>query len=345
MTLPARTAKYNKPVRREDVVIDPVDEPRKVILSGDTHGDGGHVRWIVQHAKQTGADAVFVLGDFGIWDHLDNGRFTDTVSKDAQRHGVPVFFLPGNHDNYDLLFEWEATKPRTADGFFEIKPGLYYSPRGHRWTWHGTRFMSLGGAYSVDKQPRVLQDGIALRRAQAAEERGSQLAAKDRYMLRLGQWQWWGQEEISQEELDHALRDGEVDILLTHDKPRLSSPGWNRKDLEECWTNQEAIQDVVDEKKPKLLVHGHLHWPYDQRLPSGTVVKGLDCDPDASRHSGGTGMKMASIAVLELGKTWDDGKENFTLVWEGKTFEGWSNEIRRDFELRQDATAELEVSE
>lgn len=345
MTLPARTAKYNKPVRREDVVLNPLESPRRVLLSGDTHGDGNHVRWIIQHARKTGAEAVFVLGDFGIWDHLDGGRFTDTVSKDAKRYGVPVFFLPGNHDNYDLLFEWEATKPRTVDGFLEVKPGLYYSPRGHRWTWYGVRFMSLGGAYSVDKLPRVLQDNIALRRAQAAEDKGQTLTAKDRYMLRLGQWSWWGQEEISQEELDHALRPGEIDILLTHDKPRLSSPGWNRKDLEECWTNQEAIQEVVDAKKPKLLVHGHLHWPYDERLGNGTVVKALDCDPDASRHTGGTGKKEASIATLELGKIWDDGQESFTLVWEGKTFEGWSNEIRRDFVVRQDATAELEDSE
>jgi len=345
VTNPARIQKYAKPPRKaaaadqahklfEDF------EPSRILLSGDTHGDENHVRWLLQHAKKNGCDAVFVLGDFGVWDHLDNGAFTSGVSKWAQRMNVPVCFLPGNHENYDLLFQWEAEKPRTADGFFEVKPWLFYSPRGHRWTWNGVRFMSLGGAYSVDKAPRVHQDRALLMKAQMRQDAGRTLSRNDRYILHTGQLQWWSQEEISQEELDYALREGEVDILLTHDKPRLSSPDWNRKDLVDCWPNQEAIQEVVDAKKPKLLCHGHLHWPYDQYLPNGTYVKALDCDPEASRHSGGTGMKTASIAVLEVGKDLDmelDGKEysgkGFTLTWSGKTFSGYSDAIERDFAL------------
>jgi hypothetical protein len=117
--------------------------------------------------------------------------------------------------------------------------------------------------------------------------------------------------------------------LLTHDKPRLSSPGWNRKDIEACWENQDAVQEVVEAKNPKLLLHGHLHYAYDQRLPNGTYVKALDCDPEASRHSGGSGEIKESYALLDL-----PFDRMFSLKWSGKTFEGPSNKIVRTFETK-----------
>lgn len=277
-----------------------VPDAGRVLFAGDTHGDANHVRFLLAKAGQVGADAVFVLGDFGIWNHMDGGTFTDAVSKFAGLAKIPVLFLPGNHDNYDLLFEWEATKPRDRDGFVVLRPWLGYSPRGHRWNWKDIRFMSLGGAYSIDKHHRVQDDEAALRTAQRRQDQGHRLTARQRYLLRTGQESWWCQEEISQEELDHALRPGEVDVLLTHDKPRASAPGWNRKDIEECWSNQEAIQEVVDAKRPKLLMHGHLHYAYEQVLDGGTLVKALDCDPTASRYSGGSGDKGLSFTVMSL---------------------------------------------
>lgn len=298
--------RYNKPTRAADApqydktAIGAV--PGKILLAGDTHGDANAVRTLLQTAQSLKADALFVLGDFGIWDHHDDGAFTGHVSRFAQQHEVPVCFLPGNHENYDLLFEWEATKPRTDDGFFEIKPWLYYSPRGHRWTWSRVRFLSLGGAYSVDKLPRVMEDQSALRSAQMRQEKGGVLTKRDRYILRTGQYTWWSQEEISEEERDLALKGGRVDVMLAHDKPRLSQPGWNRKDLEECWPNQQKLQEVMDEVDPSLYVHGHLHHPY-QDLLDGPDIHGLDCDPNASRYSGGTGKVLNSWALLELDVT------------------------------------------
>jgi Icc-related predicted phosphoesterase len=305
----------------------------KILFAGDTHGEEDHVRYLLQMAVKENAQAVFVLGDFGIWDHMDGGAFTSSVSKFSKQYEVPVYFLPGNHENYDLLFEYEAEKPRCGDGFVWLKPGVGYSPRGHRWAWNGVRFMSLGGAYSVDKQWRLMDNERAVRQAEMKRDRESKLTARERYVLRTGQWTWWYQEEISQEELDHALRPGEVDVLLTHDKPRAASPGWNRKDIEECWENQEAIQEVVDAKTPRLLLHGHLHYAYDQRLANGTYVKAFDCDPEASRHSGGSGEKTGSWGLLELDHRPDGLHQHLRLTWAGKTFEGWSSGIEKTFEL------------
>lgn len=296
--------KYNKPPRQAEAVTyesAAVEDPKKILLAGDTHGDANAVRALLQKAQSLEADALFILGDFGIWDHHDDGSFTSHVSRFANQHEVPVCFLPGNHENYDLLFEWEATKPRTADGFFEIKPGLFYSPRGHRFTWSGVRFLSLGGAYSVDKLPRLAEDLSALRSAQMRQEKGGVLTKRDRYILRTGQYTWWSQEEISEQEMRDAMKGGPVDVMLAHDKPRDSRPGWNRKDLEECWPNQEKLQSVIAATLPYLYVHGHLHHPYQDVLhETETHVQGLDCDPNASRYSGGTGKALNSWALLEL---------------------------------------------
>lgn len=323
--------RYPKPTRRKDApeyISQAVDgHARKIMLAGDTHGDGNAVKTLMEKARDIEADVLFVLGDFGIWDHLDGGAFTDHVSRFVNRYEVPVCFLPGNHDNYDLLFEWEADKPRTADGFYEIKPGLFYSPRGHRWTWSGVRFLSLGGAYSVDKEWRVMDDQVVLRHAQMRQDRGGVLDKRDRYMLRTGQWSWWSQEEISEQEMRDAMEGGPVDVMLAHDKPRDAVVDWNRKDLPECWPNQQRIQSVVDAARPRLYVHGHLHYAYDTVLPrTETFVKGLDCDPSASRSSGGSGKSHQSWGVLRIQ---DDG---YTLDWRGKD---GTHQMHRDFVLQE----------
>lgn len=258
-----------------------MDSPSKILFAGDTHGDTMHVAFLIDRTVKTGSDAVFVLGDFGIWNHSDQGKFTDTVSKFARKAGVQVYFLPGNHDNYDLLAEWESENQRDKDDFVRVLPSLLYSPRGHRWTWNGVRFMSLGGAYSVDKNWRVEEDRVLLKSARARRAMGLSLNAKQRYIERTGHYAWWPQEEITDAELEFALRPGEVDVLLTHDKPRTSNPGWNRKDLIQCHPNQDKIQAVVNAKQPKLLLHGHLHHPYEQVIGERTMVKSLDCNPNA----------------------------------------------------------------
>lgn len=322
----ARGCPTHGPRGDEDYAVNP--DARKILLAGDTHGDANAVKTLLEKARDIEADALFVLGDFGIWDHHDGGAFTDHVSRFTQRYGgIPVCFLPGNHDNYDLLFKWEAENSRTRDGFVFVKEGLFYSPRGHRFTWGGVRFLSLGGAYSVDKEWRVIQDGIDLAQVRSMKERGMSLNAKEKHLLKTGQHRWWSQEEISEQEMWDAAKGGDVDVMLAHDKPRDAVVDWNRKDLVECWPNQDRIQSVIDHTHPKLYVHGHLHYAYETTLPkTETFVKGLDCDPTASRSSGGSGKSHQSWAVLRI------QDDRYTLDWRGKD---GSKQQHRDFVLQE----------
>jgi hypothetical protein len=296
----------------------------KVILGGDTHGDRNQVRWLLDKAIKHDAAGVFVLGDFGIFCHIDAGAFTAGVAVDAARKGLKIWFLPGNHENYDLLERVEAEHPRDDDGFVIYHDGLsslLYSPRGHRWSWDGVSFLSLGGAYSVDKDWRIAADGMSVTHAESVARRGHSLNAKDEYVLQHPHYRWWPQEQITDEQAASAAAGAPVDVMLAHDKPIAAHLDWNRKDIPEAEHNQRRLQRVVDAVKPRLYLHGHFHYAYtDWLLKTMTSVCGLDCDPEASKGSGGSGDRKLSWGVLDL----DEGSYGFTRQLADGTEKRWA---------------------
>lgn len=254
---------------------------KKVMLCGDTHGDIYQIKKALEAAMEGGVDAIFVLGDFGYWEHLPAGvAFLDETSHLATQAGVPVYFLDGNHENHPLL--WSTYTETNDEGFIIVRDNLYYAPRGHRWTWGGVRFLALGGAYSIDREFREIGES------------------------------WWPEEQITDEDVVKAIGDGStVDIMLTHDKPRAADPHWRKPDLPACHPNQWQVQRVVTEVKPDLLVHGHLHHRYEDRIHNGdggmTRVVGLDCE-------------MASFSdfhmLLTLEATHVEVRNPFRYCWE-----------------------------
>lgn len=252
-----------------------------VLLVGDTHGNLAHLRHLLDTANRHDATYLFQLGDFGYWPHTADGRaFLRDVEKFAAKAGRTIWWLDGNHDRSSLI-DHTATDD---EGFVVISEHVRYAPRGHRWTWGGVRFIALGGAYSVDKPWRVRAEREKTLKLERAAARYSRTPADAAGTL------WFPEEELTDEQLAAALADpGPVDVMLTHDKPRASDPRWNRKDLPECWPNQDRIQRAVTALRPRLLVHGHLHYPYRDQIRSAgdswTTVVGLDADPAAAGSS------------------------------------------------------------
>jgi hypothetical protein len=257
---------------------------RKIILAGDTHGNKGAIRDLFHHALQEGATAIFQLGDFGFWEHTQSGhQFLEKCAFWSKETGIPLYWIDGNHENHTLLRKnygpGGSKHILTEDGFWQIRPGIYYVPRGTRWTWNGKRIMGLGGAYSVDKEYRLFSEGVAGRDAY-----GQRTKSKGPRTL------WWPEEEITDEEVDQILSDeSPIDILFTHDKPRGSNPRWNRKDFQECFPNQDRISRVIKALKPSLIAHGHLHYRYDDQIrvdgDHWAKVVGLACDMDSDADS------------------------------------------------------------
>lgn len=216
----------------------------RVLLAGDTHGNHRHVDYLLKMAAELQADRIVQVGDFGYWPHLSD--YHRRVSSMAQRARTPIYWLDGNHENFDAL---EVAVDVDADEPQGMLPDLWYLPRGCTWAWDGCRFMSLGGAYSIDKSSRT--EGYS----------------------------WWPQETLTRAQVERAMDRGPVDVLLTHDTPEGVCPivDSNYKGDDISRGNRKAVSAVADAVTPRLVVHGHYHHRYTAAY-GAAVVEGLDRD-------------------------------------------------------------------
>lgn len=257
-------------------------EPSKILVAGDTHGNPLHAEYLFGMAVYLDMDVIVQVGDFGYWEHEDEGVFLDLCSAFATENDMPLYFIDGNHENHTMLRDTYgpggARHKQTPAGFWQIRAGVYYIPRGHRWEWSGVTMMGLGGAHSVDKNWR-----LDIERNGGLDRNGRRRPAPGPRTL------WWPEEELTDEDVTKALADPRfIDILFTHDRPRGANPGWDKKDLPECQPNQDRIQTVMRELRPRLLVHGHLHRRYTDEVRVAddhfTTVIGLDCDTESDHY-------------------------------------------------------------
>ena len=236
----------------------------KVLFLGDTHGSIPHCAKAAKVAKRMGADVIVQVGDWGMtWpEHPPRDR-VKALSNALAQSGVPMVFIDGNHECFDELERRGATTD--VGRFVELAPGVTYAPRGFAWEWDGVRFLSLGGAFSVDIDPDPF--------------------CRPPWPGRVLGHSYWLQETITYADVDRAITEGPVDIMITHDAPELPDElRWfmekNHYKLDGASrSNRVAIRSVMDVVKPKLLVHGHIHHRYNDRLDD-TVVCGLARDGD-----------------------------------------------------------------
>lgn len=263
----------------------------RILMCGDTHGDLEHLTYLLDVAREQNCDRIFVLGDFGLWEHTQDGiDFMDRLNELAMRKGVSVYCLDGNHDNWLPSIEralWVTDK----EYFFWLRPNIRYAGRGFQWNWGGKDFIALGGAYSVDKDYRL-----------AVEARRGEDGTL-----------WFPTEEMTDQEMEDILAEvipGVVNVVLAHDKPLFARPGWNRKNLPLCIPNQQRMQRAVNTLQPELYFHGHLHFRYHDAIgipyqTHSTAVYGLDCNAGAAESYEYTEEKSWCVYDTETGVEWD----------------------------------------
>lgn len=253
----------------------------KILFLGDTHGNFAWVHDVIDTAKEHDVDWIVQLGDFGYWEHKKHGvDFLHGVQAELAgtdpymgEHPLDMVFIDGNHENHPVLrrnYGPEAENHRTHPeyGFWRVRDNLWHAPRAHRWLFDGVQFMSMGGAYSIDKEFRKV--GVS----------------------------WWWEELTTDEEIDAGIAGGLVDILLTHDCPAgvqgaIDEYGGldRQKDRwPDSLANRVRIKRLVEQVRPFALVHGHYHHRNTEnfRFPFGdedgnvvywnTLIEGLACD-------------------------------------------------------------------
>lgn len=235
------------------------DDPTRVVMAGDWHGN---LRWglaVIDHAAHVGAQTILHLGDFGVWQGRPGREYLHHLDERLTQRGVTLAFVDGNHENHEML----AAYPRTSDGAATVTDTITYLPRGHRWVWHGQTWLALGGATSVDRQQRTPG------------------------------WDWWASEEITAGQAHRVVAEGgPVEMMLCHDVPegvpaleRRIAPnpfGFPAAELRSAHQHRLLLRFVVDAVHPTQLWHGHYHWSYQDTLPlpdgHRVAVTGLDKD-------------------------------------------------------------------
>src|ERR1044072_3472043 len=236
----------------------------KILVLGDTHGETASAVNVVRRAAKHGAKKVIVVGDFGLWDHFEEGvRFLDALNEQLRRDGVKLYAIGGNHENW-IRWNWYVeNNPQTDEGFAYLRSHIFLAPKTHHWEWWGKKFAGAGGAVSIDRDWRL------------EKEKGEGLGPNTLF--------WWD-EQLTDEDVAN-FPDRKVDYLFTHDCSN-ATPFWGRiKPDFESQMHRQRIDRVLDKSAPEMHFHGHMHDKYDWMNLRPTIVGnkwiqtyGLECN-------------------------------------------------------------------
>ena len=213
-----------------------------IYITGDIHGHPWGVVRFARKAKLSKSDTIILLGDVGVNYYLDA---RDREAKHALNSLKPtIFCIHGNHEcRPQNLSSYKEKEWNGGVVWYEEEyPTLLFAKDGEIFNIEGTRFLVVGGAYSVDKH----------------------------YRLHNG-YRWWLDEQPSDEikqRVDAAVDKGGFDVILSHTCPFHYQPT-------EMFL-QQIDQDGVDkstelwlgevEKRAKYKVWYCGHWHTNKHI-------------------------------------------------------------------------------
>ena len=204
-----------------------------IFITGDTHTPYDikklNIKNFPEQRSLTKKDYVIICGDFGgVWSNSKEELWWQNWLKERN---FTTLFVDGNHENFDLLSEFEVKEWNGGKVHF-INDSIIHLMRGQVFTIDGLKFFTMGGGTSIDK------------------------------MFRIEGKTWWKEEEPSKEEFEEALNNldnnnWEVDYVITHTT--------SLKRMEKlCYIKERAplnrFFDMLEENlKYKHWYFGHFH--------------------------------------------------------------------------------------
>lgn len=164
-----------------------------IYITGDTHREFSRIFNLCEKMKTTKADILIILGDVGINYY---GEEDKEIKKVLSELPITFFCIHGNHENRPENIE-SYKKKLFKQGlvyYEEEYPNLLFAIDSEIYDFDGKRCLVIGGAYSIDKEIRILRN--------------------------LG---WWEDEQPSYKTKQKVLKmidkKLKVDIVLTHTCP------------------------------------------------------------------------------------------------------------------------------
>ncbi len=178
------------------------------------------------------------------------------------------FFVERNGKTYLTGNCHDALYPGQGDRW------LRHLPRGHRWQWWGKTWMSVGGGVSVDKDSRTPG------------------------------FDWFYQETLNWEQLEYCMREGKVDVIVSHDCPcGVAIPGIQTKDttgpflpelIAQSHEHRKLLAGIMEQTQPDYLFHGHYHRRYTDDVDhNGHITRVIGLDRD------GTNLNLNTMIITE----------------------------------------------
>lgn len=194
-----------------------------ITFFGDVHGHWPIFKDMLKKVPED--DIIIQVGDIGIWPSV-----WDDISLPRK-----VYFIEGNHEYYPYI--------NGITEVTEIRPNLYYCPRGTILELDGRRVAFLGGAESIDKAWR-------------------------RYRV-----DWFPEESISLSDYHKFDNVDSVDILVAHTPPYETVMEVTQISDPPNWVNSSAkvVTEVWNNLGKPILVSGHMHVNYKDSNIGGTV--------------------------------------------------------------------------
>lgn len=225
-----------------------------ICVTGDTHGEQGRFLYSEGERGWTAEDVIIVCGDWGYLfrnDYSEN-RFLD----DLEARPYTICFVDGNHENFPALFSYPE-EVWNGGRVHRIRKNIFHLMRGQVFTIQGKTFFTFGGAFSIDRDIRVLGRS------------------------------WWKEEIPTEAEMEEgranlAKAGMKVDCIITH-----TAPGWLTKQLggevfetdeEDPWANDRKLTDYLDEIMTGVSF-GHWyfgHWHRDRRMTHNITALWFD---------------------------------------------------------------------
>lgn len=220
----------------------------RIFITGDTHGDFDFLSDFCTRQQTTTDDILIITGDTGILFFGPKHTRTRLKKEIISQCPITILAVRGNHDDRPEHHDMHLRLHPQIQGwcYWEDQyPNILYAQDGGLYEMNGSTFLTIGGAYSVDKDYRLMQHLT-----------------------------WYADEELSNEEMRMLLRTGgeggyplrggySFDYIITHTCPLDREPYWmfmSSVDQSKVSKRMEIFLQKVDNSvRHKAWFFGHYH--------------------------------------------------------------------------------------
>lgn len=199
-----------------------------VIIIGDIHGRFGDLNALMNKLSAKYERVTYICcGDFAFfWDKNKN----DSIGKIKVPERDRLIWIPGNHENWNHIDEYERGK------LHEVDTRVFLASFGAIETINNKRYLFVGGAESIDRIYRI-------------EDKS-----------------WWKNEIITEDDMnfyyDDNLDKENVDVVISHTCPtKFKLKGFDNFYLNSKFNDpsKQALTDILENNRPADWFFGHYH--------------------------------------------------------------------------------------